>query len=182
LKKDRAFAFSTAAFLSARVPAISPAGKMDTASYFMDGGLKENSGAETARQLKHVLERLVQLDTSLNKKVRVYLLSVPNTSPFAPEIKRKQIVQFLAPLQALETNWEGNTRVADSLNHLLFRDAIFVLRPTNSPLSNQGVRYKAVLPLGWQMSSRAMERLENSLKENQPTVDAMLSVFSKAKE
>lgn len=45
---------STAALLSARFPYISPAGELDDFHHFMDGGLKENSGAETSAQLRVV--------------------------------------------------------------------------------------------------------------------------------
>lgn len=174
----KTFRLSTAAFMSARFPLISPAGKIDTANYFMDGGLKENSGAETARQVRHVLESVIERNASLVKKVKIFLLSLPNTALYAPEIKRKQIVQLTAPLQALETNWEGNTRVADSINRVLYKGAVFSLRPTNSLLKDEHGSYRAVLPLGWQLSSKAIERLKGSLNERKKEVDEVVKVFN----
>ena len=62
---------STGSFLSARFPFISPTGKLDQTHHFMDGGLKENSGAETAREILSVLFRkynqLSRSDTTWGK-------------------------------------------------------------------------------------------------------------------
>ncbi len=166
LKPGNNFRYSTAAFFSARFPLISPAGKMDNAHYFMDGGLKENSGAETARQLKAVIERVIETSPGLRNRVKLFILSLPNTAVNAPEEVHRNIFQLGAPLQALETNWEGNTRVADSLNRKLFSKAVFSMRPTQSELNEFGGSFKAVLPLGWQMSSKALERLVQCVDEN----------------
>jgi hypothetical protein len=177
LKKDTSMVrYSTAAFLSARFPLISPAGKMDDENYFMDGGLKENAGAQTAYHLKLVLENVIA-HGEFKADVNVYILSLPNTAPNANETKQEDIVQLWAPLLALGTNWVGNTRVADSINRSLFRQSIFGIRPNNRALNDGGDYIKAVLPLGWQLSSKATDRMKQCLTDNQSKMNAIVKLF-----
>src|SRR5690606_23806494 len=66
--KDKSVVFSTGAFLSARFPFISPAGKLDESHHFLDGGMKENSGAETAEEIYRVFQKLAD---TVHQKIKL---------------------------------------------------------------------------------------------------------------
>ncbi len=177
--KGKSVLFSTGAFLSARFPFISPAGKLDDTHHFLDGGLKENSGAETAEEIYRVFQKLadtvhrnVKLPNEgaamstdsvkyLYSKIRIYFLSLNNsvleTDDPGPT---RNLVELTAPFQALYNNWVGNTSKADSVLRLRHQSRFFELRPT--PTCVDG--FRPVLPLGWQISDRALTGMINSLK------------------
>ena len=179
LLKDKSVLFSTGSFLSARFPFISPAGKLDDDHHFLDGGLKENSGAETAEEIYKVFQKLADTvhqkielpadsgDIStdsvryLYSKIRIYFLSLNNS---VPEIDdpgpTRNLVELTAPFQALYNNWVGNTSKADSVLRLRHRNRYFELRPTATCVDG----FKPVLPLGWQISDRALTGMIQSLK------------------
>ena len=171
--------FSTGAFLSARFPFISPAGKLDDTHHFLDGGLKENSGAETAEEIYRVFQKLADtvhqkiklpskgedLSTDsvkyLYSKIRVYFLSLNNSVPETDDPgPTRNLVELTAPFQALYNNWVGNTSKADSVLRLRHQSRFFELRPTATCVDG----FKPVLPLGWQISDRALTGMINSLK------------------
>ena len=67
---------STAAFLSARFPLLSPSGKTNDGFHFVDGGLKENSGAETSENIYLALSRFLRryepYQTNLSRTAALY--------------------------------------------------------------------------------------------------------------
>ena len=177
--KGKSVLFSTGAFLSARFPFISPAGKLDDTHHFLDGGLKENSGAETAEEIYRVFQKLADTvhrkvnlpneveDMStdsvrfLYSKIRVYFLSLNNSVPETDDPgPTRNLVELTAPFQALYNNWVGNTSKADSVLRLRHQSSFFELRPTATCVDG----FKPVLPLGWQISDRALTGMINSLK------------------
>ena len=108
---------STAALMSARFPFISPAGELDDYHHFMDGGLKENSGAETSAQLRVVLERALARRGWTPDSVRIIMLSVNNSLSAVDSVQiARNVFELGAPLTALMNNWVGNTIKADLVN------------------------------------------------------------------
>ena len=176
LEKDKqnGIKLSTGAFLSARFPLISPSGKIDQTHHFMDGGLKENSGAETSKEILAVLNRVLrQLGKSDSSfaRVKIILLSLPNTIRGTDSLQTvANFYELTAPFTALENNWVGNTNKADTINA---RDTAgyihynyYQLRPSALCVEN----FKPVLPLGWQISDYALGQMINSLDSTKPSL------------
>jgi len=171
---------STGAFLSARFPMISPSGKIDKAHHFMDGGLKENSGAETSKEILAVLNRILRRmgDTdSVYKKVRVILLSIPNTVKGTDSLQTApNFFELTATLTALANNWVGNTNKADTINARdtsgWIRYQYYQFRPSAQCVDE----FKPVLPLGWQISGYALDQMKKSLGNTDPGLDSILGL------
>lgn len=167
---------STAAFFSARFPFISPAGRVIRNTHFLDGGIYENSGGETAAEVSNVLKHVLDEDSSLTNlkdKVEIIVLSLKNSPPNAPEIKEKNLFELSAPLNALVANVDGAAITADKKNEEDFGPNYFKLYPDSIPAKSDAL--KAVLPLGWQLSAQALTRLKNSL--DNPTKAELLKRF-----
>jgi hypothetical protein len=166
---------STASFLSARFPYISPAAKLDADHHFLDGGLKENSGAETAFELysffsDHKANRTSSewalKHPSLQKaynNIQLYFISLNNTGNHDPKATTKNLVELTAPFTALYNNWVGNTLKADSVLSAHMEGYYFQLRPLKDTICDKGNEFRPVLPLGWQISDFALRRLHESL-------------------
>lgn len=180
LLKGKSILYSTGSFLSARFPYISPAGKLDDKHHFLDGGLKENSGAETAEEIYRVFQKLadtvnrriplpsgyqeIPFDTvrHLYSKIRIYFLSLNNSVAAIDDPgPTRNLVELTAPFEALYNNWVGNTAKADSILRLRHRERYFELRPTAACVDG----FKPVLPLGWQISDHALTSMIQSLKQ-----------------
>lgn len=165
---------SSAAFLSARFPFISPTGKVDDYHHFMDGGFKENSGAETSRQILAVLDNVIKTIPSLKDKIQLQMLSLPNSVNESDTLeKAKNVSELTAPLTALMNNWIGNTKKADSVNYIdtsAYHYNYFFLRP----LQLQVDHFQPALPLGWQISDYGLTEMLLSLQKETPAINAIL--------
>jgi hypothetical protein len=179
-----ALKLSTGAFLSARFPYISPTGKIDDFHHFMDGGLKENSGAETSREIMEVFDKTIKKlskSDSIYKKVKVIMLSIPNTILGTDSLQTAaNLYELTAPLTALMNNWVGNTRKADTVNakniDAYYHHHYYQLRPVGVCVDN----FKPVLPLGWQISDYALDQMESSLDTIKPNLDAIIRIVKPA--
>ncbi len=184
--KNYGLKLSTGAFLSARFPFISPTGKIDNFHHFMDGGLKENSGGETSREIMEVFAKTVrQLSKtdSIFKKVKVVLLSLPNTVIGTDSLQTAaNLYELTAPLTALMNNWVGNTRKADTINakniENYFHYQYDQLRPSALCIDN----FKPVLPLGWQISDYALNQMEASLDSTKPSLESIVRLVRISKK
>lgn len=184
--RNTSLKLSTGAFLSARFPVISPSGKIDEFHHFMDGGLKENSGAETSREIMEVFAKtLRQLgrSDSVFRKVKVILLSIPNTIAGTDSLQTTaNLFELTAPLTALMNNWVGNTRKADTINAKnidnYFHYQYDQLRPSALCISN----FKPVLPLGWQISDYALTQMRSSLDSTKPALDSIVRIVKVGKK
>jgi hypothetical protein len=171
---------STGSFLSARFPIVSPTGKFDEEHHFMDGGLKENSGAETSRQVMAVVDSVwkqLAKDSSLQlDDIQFKILSIPNGVHKIDSIqKAKNLFELTAPLTALENNWIGNTTTADLINVIDTAEYHYVylsIQPGNLPVHD----FFPVLPLGWQISDEALELMLKSIRGN-PDLETILATF-----
>lgn len=175
----RQMRLSTAAFLSARFPYISPEAKYDGNHHFLDGGLKENSGAETAGEIRRCLETASLLPGGTrDSSIQFYMLSLPNAIKETDTIKKaKSVFELTAPLTALMNNWVGNTYKADSVNAMLQHKYGYiyqVIRPAEPP---KGSRMIPVLPLGWQISDLALKYMDSSIRapENRRKIDFLVN-------
>jgi hypothetical protein len=174
LLNQKSVLYSTGSFLSARFPYISPAGKIDDDHHFLDGGLKENSGAETSEEIYRVYKQLsdvIKLDTALASdtlrrlfsKIEVHFLSLNNSVAHTDDPgPSRNLIELAAPFEALYNNWVGNTSKADSILRLRHRATYFELRPTANCVDG----FKPVLPLGWQISDRALTGMMKSLSDS----------------
>ncbi len=175
-----ALKLSTGAFLSARFPFISPTGKIDDFHHFMDGGLKENSGAETSREIMEVFDKTLKKlrkSDSVYNNVKVIMLSIPNTILGTDSLQTAaNLYELTAPLTALMNNWVGNTRKADTINakniDAYYHYHYYQLRPVGICVDN----FKPVLPLGWQISDYALDQMESGLDTIKPGLDAIIKI------
>ena len=183
--KEHGIKLSTGAFLSARFPFISPTGKIDKSHHFMDGGLKENSGAETSREILEVLYKTLHQLTksdSVYGKVKIILLSLPNTVKGTDSLQTvSNFYELTAPFTALENNWVGNTNKADTINARntegYFHYHYFQLRPSALCIDS----FKPVLPLGWQISDYALIQMRKSLETTNPSLPSIVGIIRKKK-
>jgi hypothetical protein len=173
-ERNQDLKFSTASFLSARFPFISPTGKIDKLHHFSDGGFKENSGAETSRQILLQVNRTVRQMQDTNStfgKVRIIMISLVNSIKGTDSLEIvPNFNELSAPLTALMNNREGNTRTADTTNA---RDTAsylhyqyFQLRPVAGCVED----FKPPLPLGWQISDYALIDMRQSLDSIEKTI------------
>jgi hypothetical protein len=173
---------STAAFLSARFPIISPTAKFSDLAHFMDGGLKENSGAETLREVMAVFEQ-VRLELAATHpallKLHYVVLDLPNSFPAEQKDRRaNNPLELTAVFTALLNNKEGNTGKAVWVNqyiHFPFTYSYHSLRPAR--LCEE---FAPALPLGWQISDEALDRMQSNLVKKQwKAVEEILEPFVK---
>lgn len=177
---------SEGSFLSARFPFISPSGKFDDMAHFVDGGYKENSGAETSLEVNRVFERELQklideeslkFGNSIFKHIKIYLISLQNgvDNPNAGNLK-KSPVEITEPLTGLLNNSNGNTLTADTLNRWYaakYEEKYITIQPTEYKLGN----FWPKLPLGWQISDSALSMMNKSLRKD-PNVRNISRVIS----
>ncbi|HYF32933.1 MAG TPA: patatin-like phospholipase family protein [Chitinophagaceae bacterium] len=176
---------STGAFLSARFPYISPTARFSDGLHFLDGGLKENSGAETASQLYRAIERIKSTadSTSLLQKVEFHILSIRNTfENLEPANKADNISEITAPLTGLVNNFVGNSIQADSVNlfQLNARKLYHAVHPYPVLVQpNNGKNpIRPILPLGWQISDLALQGMRTSLARRQDSLPNILRLFN----
>lgn len=169
----------TGAFLSARFPIISPAGKMSAGFHFMDGGGKDNSGASTSELIYKALMRYIQestdtVFTQLASKINFCFVSV-NNSPLHKTDPRQLVenrFELISPLVGIiNSGINGNAHAADSAlagyNNKLADKRTGIMTyyyPVypNADFIPPDTNYKAILPLGWQISESALKRLRAS--------------------
>ncbi|HEX6180912.1 MAG TPA: hypothetical protein VFZ47_06670, partial [Chitinophagaceae bacterium] len=165
---DENLRISTASFLSARFPYISPTARFADGLHFLDGGLKENSGAETASQLFRAIQRILSntRDSSqLIHKVAFHILSIRNTfGNTEPDDKADNISEITAPLTALVNNYVGTSIQADSVNFFELKNRYHTVHPRRVPIKPlTGDTLRPILPLGWQISNLALQGMRTSL-------------------
>lgn len=167
---------STAAFLSARFPYVSPTAKLYGVHHFTDGGTWDNSGGETSQQIMQVLRR--ELDTlakhdDIFRHVRLSFLSIPTgirnvTHPH----EEKNVFEPLAPIKGILASVDGHAYKADSTNYALSKREgyrYYSIRPTREEIMYRGRRIAPVLPLGWQISDYALQEMAASAKAKKQT-------------
>ncbi len=167
---DENLRISTAAFLSARFPYISPTARFADGLHFLDGGLKENSGAETASQLFRAIQRITTAtrDSShLIHKVAFHILSIRNTfGNTEPDNKANNISEITAPLTALVNNYVGTSIQADSVNFFELKNRYHTVHPRRVPIKPlRGDTLRPILPLGWQISDLALQGMRTTLAD-----------------
>ncbi|MDB4924143.1 hypothetical protein [Mucilaginibacter sp.] len=173
---------STAAFLSARFPYISPTAKLNGQHHFTDGGTWDNSGAETSLQVLNVFERvrkkLIKQDPIFNH-IQPQFLSLPNSVLATDPIgKPGNLFEPLAPPAGILNSRIGYMKKADGWNYSLSRInhyGFYQFRPTAENLPN--TRIWPVLPLGWQMSEYAMTKMRISVLRDSSAIDKVLARF-----
>jgi hypothetical protein len=173
---------STAAFLSARFPYISPTAKLNGEHHFTDGGTWDNSGAETSLQVLTVFERvrqkLIKEDPIFNH-IQPQFLSLPN-SVLSMESTGKpgNLFEPLAPPDGILNSRVGYMKRADGWNYSLSRIkhyGYYLFRPTAEHLPNTNIW--PVLPLGWQMSEYAMTKTRINALRDSSAIDKILARF-----
>ncbi|MGE0589854.1 MAG: hypothetical protein AB7O48_14855 [Cyclobacteriaceae bacterium] len=163
---------SSAAFISARFPFISPAGHIENGTntnfHFMDGGMKENAGAGTAAQVARVAETTLRdMQDTIYNKIEIHLLSLDNgVAVDSTASEARNLFELMAPLKALYTNWVGNTTAADELNKRNFGHRYHKIKLDTVNLAHRGTNYTPVYPLGWQLSEVALDAMKKSLRKN----------------
>jgi hypothetical protein len=174
---------STAGFLSARFPYVSPTGKWFNKRHFTDGGTIENSGAETSRQVITVFERvrgkLIATHPGL-KNININILALPNSiaEVESPEYDKSFFEPLGPPLGALKVG-SANSDRAELINSYLpdTNKAITYLSFQPVAYKFNGKPFWPVLPLGWQISNAALEALQYSATKPSSKLNSVFKVF-----
>ncbi|MEJ5961031.1 patatin-like phospholipase family protein [Pedobacter immunditicola] len=175
---------STAAFVSARFPYVSPTAKFDEQHHFTDGGTLENSGAETSLQVltvfKYVLDSLQLHDaTYRDLKIRINILSLPNSVPVMDSLERvKNLYEPLAPALGILNSTNGNTIKAETIIRLRAEENnwnYYSVNPRVLKIKTDNVW--PVLPLGWQISDYALEQMVLSVTGPNSGLQPILQQF-----
>jgi hypothetical protein len=173
---------STAAFLSARFPYVSPTAKLNGKHHFTDGGTWDNSGAETSLGVLNVFERvrsqLIKEDTIFNY-IQPQFLSLPNSVKRTEPIgKPKNLFEPLAPPVGILNSRVGYMKKSDGWNYSLSKMkhyGFYLFKPTTDQVPNTSIW--PVLPLGWQISDYAMNRMQVSVLRDSAEINRVLARF-----
>jgi hypothetical protein len=163
---------SSAAFLSARFPFISPTGKIN-GQHFADGGNIENSGAETALEVQKVFRRILDelqktKDSAEYKLIKLHIISLPNSLKGAQSVEKpKNLFELTAPLLGILNTINGNASKADLTNQLFSNTGHFGYHRIAPTLPASAIKGAwPVYPLGWQISDAALKQMKRSLDSN----------------
>lgn len=181
LKSTESMRLSTAAFLSARFPLLSASGKMGNRYHFIDGGTIDNSGATTSLNIYTALRQVLRdtnllhkysgIDT-LIKKTQIYFISI-NNSPYKTRDPNRrvanpfQLTSFFSALYNSGVNANA-TRADTTLSVMFGKDYALIWPAVDCILLNKKdtKQFSPVLPLGWQISAGALERLDSSAHQS----------------
>ncbi|MBL7811357.1 MAG: hypothetical protein JNL57_03955 [Bacteroidetes bacterium] len=182
------FNLSTAAILTARFPLISPAARTKTNAYFHDGGMTENSGIRSSMEVCHALQKIIEdrlksnpADSSWLNHIRFRYISIAN-SMTAHDVKAYEKLGQNGSLMKMiaGAGLNGNTGAflqkakAETLNNpALFYEFIVNkngMKTQRPPLISTIAGSKSfyigtILPLGWQLSGQATDKLMSSANE-----------------
>jgi hypothetical protein len=186
---------STAALLSARFPFVSPSGRIPgcvngvpTTKFILDGGIVDDSGAESSMAVWSAIEPLVRQRNADTAKPPIvpYFLQVDNDylPATSPPDKTKSPNQLLAPLQSLLQTTGLNSRAARA--RALAADTFSLPLPTR--LGNVCNRYMRIVaqghpgieaPLGWTLASGSQTDLKQQLYNgNQEAIKVVRGWFA----
>ncbi|MEB0261616.1 MULTISPECIES: hypothetical protein [unclassified Mucilaginibacter] len=172
IRKDNDLRLSTAAFLSARFPYVSPTAKLYGEHNYTDGGTWDNSAAETSGAIIDVFERArakLALTDTIYKHVGVHILSLPNGIKVFPSSKPAHLFEPLAPPSGILSliSTIADAREGQNYARAIRRGYTYTqIRPTNEAIGNTGEKIWPVLPLGWQISDFALDQMQKSLVKN----------------
>lgn len=172
---------STAAFLSARFPYVSPTGKFGL-HHFTDGGTLENSGGETSMQVMNVFERVRQklIDDKHHdflKNMTINVLALPNeVAPIESPEQEKNLYEPIGPPLGILQTVNSNALKAEEINrnhynklpysYVLFRPELVA-----------GNHIWPILPLGWQISDYALNAMAKSAEKYPSKLDSVYARF-----
>jgi hypothetical protein len=177
----------TAAFLSARFPLVSPAGRIAANAgcasasgetlVVVDGGYRDNVGAGTLADLWSVLAPAVARAAQQGRCVRPVWLDVDTGyAATAPPLSGSPVFELLRPLEAVSKVFGSRTDDAVDAFATALAGAtttcrgreVRAERVTISLHEHPGLR----LPLGWTLSSRSLDDLDRQLgvEENRRAV------------
>jgi predicted chitinase len=171
---------STAAFISARFPWVSPAATIpakvdtdseDTKTRLVDGGYFDNSGVETAVDLLQALEAQINdLNTATDRPKIVVKLIVLGGGHY-PVRDSFALGETMEPIRALLSTRESRAYIAinKAARAPQLRDQSYqrVINGSAENITTKSLRLVGLkkhayeLPLGWAMSLRTREIIEN---------------------
>lgn len=159
-KKD--VRLSTALSLSARFPAITPAGTLYANDNYMwghmnDGGYHENSGVETLRQLYHIIRKRI-LKQELN--VKVVVVYIKNGQESVERKASKGSHETKAVTGSFFNSWAllpQNNVNTFARELALSNDKLYEIALKRADNDN--------LPLGWFLSAKARKIMKNCLDD-----------------
>lgn len=166
-KQSEDFALSTAAFVSARFPWVTPAATIRSVNSCMgdkkvekirlvDGGYIDNSGIETALEvIAEMKEALKSSGDAAIAQFPVYLISL--SSDDFPNVRAYSLNELLEPIRALLNGREA--RAAIAVNRARTNFDIIKVDENELPRFNRTnlQNYFYDLPLGWAMSERTRD-------------------------
>jgi hypothetical protein len=185
---ERDLYLSTAAFISARFPYLTPSARFSYGDHFIDGGANEYSGCHTLLQVLQLMEKIRKEDPFINdmmNRVQVYHFNINNYIPGEENEKDvRNPLEFTLPLTAILQTSSGNTNASESK----FATAVgqansFKVQPKVEFINEEDCkkRYSPVLPLGWKISKEALQRMWKSVDREEQTPNSdfqrLLQVF-----
>ena len=178
---DADIRLSTAAFLSARFPIVTPAAMVRSQGRkirLVDGGYFENSGAATLLDVLHDLARFAVTgppgepqpqDDELRRRlarVRYFVIRIRYVAARPPEPGEswQGWEESLSPLRAMLRTREARGQFSRDALDLYLSDAALDGRPVDgSVIAFEVSDAGAPLPLGWLMSRNARQRIDDQL-------------------
>ncbi|WP_439697036.1 hypothetical protein ACFGVS_00740 [Mucilaginibacter sp. AW1-7] len=172
---------STAGFLSARFPYVSPTAKLNHNRHFTDGGTIENSGGETSLQVIRVFEKVrkkLLAGHPALANISINILSLPNSIPEVENpVYDKSFYEPLGPPLGILNLGGANARRADLVNSRLKAMGYHYVRIEPRPYKLRNKKFWPVLPLGWQISDVALEAMQYSAELSPSGLDTVFQEF-----
>jgi hypothetical protein len=166
LIRDNDMRLSTAAFISARFPYLSPSARFGYEHHFIDGGTKEYSGCGTLYNIFKLIEKIRKEDPyidSLMKKIQVYHFNIKNYVPAEDKKVVTNPFEITLPVIAIINTGYGNTdESVERMKQAVGTENSFMVQPTVEFIGQEKGcknRYSPILPLGWKISDKALERM-----------------------
>lgn len=187
--REQDLRLSTAAFISARFPYVTPSARFSYGHHFIDGGAKEYSGCATLLQVYQLIEKTRKEDPfidSMMRKVQVYHFNIKNYVPREEEEKKvSNPFEVTLPLTAIIQASYGTTQEAIiNIETAIKKENSFMVQPTVEFINDEAScknRYSPVLPLGWKISKEALQRMWKSIDREEQTANSglqrLLNVF-----
>lgn len=166
MPKDTTLTISSAAFLSARFPYISPAGRINakdnTVQYFVDGGYFDNSGAGFIQELLGETIKLIKDSfPDYASRIKYHIVHIKNSAGGATKLEYTSPFKndFLAPITTILGAYDMQTNTNDRRLKNYAKDkeipySEFILSDTHH------FKY----PMNWVLSDFVMHRMDSLIK------------------
>ncbi|WP_126969551.1 patatin-like phospholipase family protein [Gynurincola endophyticus] len=168
MSPDSTLTISSAAFLSARFPYISPAGRINaknkTVHYYVDGGYFDNSGAGFIQELLGETKAIIDQNEKYKKyrnRIQFKILHIKNAPRGGVKLEKTlpMVNDFLSPLITVMGAYDMQTNTNDYRLINYISDRAFSY-DTITLVDKVRFRY----PMNWVMSDFVMKRMDSLIQ------------------